>query len=1247
MDEKTQLENLLRKYKPGDELEIRIGNFEETIDRGRQRTDFRPYIGEFSYNYLLRNYFEPAKGKKRVVNQIINTYRNNIRRLQNIDTADVELIKKERKDKVDLREKGIRIALSSEESITQMPRERPLSEKGRIRSSFENDEKTVRYDITKDTFRNGIDYQVEIEFIVKPDLKTLEEMIETATDIRKMLWGFRRLISKFNNFFISQFHGKPSEIPYTAGKKPRDLRLYNIPYLEKYIIYPKFDGVAFFLMFVEGGGYYINRTDIEEIYEEITELNDTVIMGELVNNPNGGEIFFSLDMPWYKGEDLQRQPFLKRLEQLNEALEVLDDKGAVLVPIFHEKYPADSIKLANKYLAETKFAQDGLVLIPNNLPYANNFNYKWKPHGELTIDFTVSRNNDGTFNLYSYGSRNQPVFFGTTRIPVENIRKLTGNETLPTNTVIEFVFSDGNFIPKRLRPDKVKPNFIVVAQNIWEVIKNPLNMEDLIRASEVSTIIKGEPLVDIVRKVCNFLTLFPENPEPRIFDNLREYINTDIITNAFYRATIRGVEIGKGFQPLIKILQEYFNIKLIPKFIKILIPPPNGKINLIELGSGLDNINLPKEFTDKFNRVDKNIISAKAGLDLIRSKSNKQLSDILFTVDLFRDLKNKIRNEFNGQVVTNAWLKIYEIAIQMSPLIRKDSITMFSNAELPGAFICSVNQYVKTIIKKEFEWVASSLHPGTQQRESESDILGDQYGLYECNRDRWLMDDPTQSSTKTPNNGDVTSASNVVNLAERVRSRLGVEGVEFYTSDAGIDVSKDYAKQEILNMHIHFGQAVSGLLALKEGGFFVVKHYTLNQPFTISLIITLSYFFREFYIVKPMTSRPANSETYLVGNGFKGISQNEIGILLSRLSDFEKLPLLRLGSPAVRNTIEAIYNAVVEIHEKQQISFLNEVVEFHKRFGNKIGDLRNNLRGVKSDVQKTWLRSNPVHKISAEQQILQKVGDRCAKPSETYYVETTRPTGIGNLRKFHNDIKWHLYKTYLRYRGNILELAAGRGGDLEKLKRQKVNYALLVDNNEEELRRARERHRQRNGTRIDFMVGDARKNLTVNIRKHMVENNIGAFDLVSIQFAFHYFFESIETFENIFKNVNTYLSRGGYFISTFLDGRAVFNLLRFKDEFVAKTEDGSILFKIKKKYREPKIFGTKIEVYGETIGSHDEYLVDTDFVVRYFQNHGYRLIDTRMFNVQAWQQMQKRFPLSNPEIAYSSLNRYLVLQKLF
>ena len=118
--------------------------------------------------------------------------------------------------------------------------------------------------------------------------------------------------------------------------------------------------------------------------------------------------------------------------------------------------------------------------------------------------------------------------------------------------------------------------------------------------------------------------------------------------------------------------------------------------------------------------------------------------------------------------------------------------------------------------------------------------------------------------------GDVTDPNTVISLGIGVKSRFtNTAGAVLYTSDVGIDVTGDYAGQEENTSAINYGQIISGLLALAPGGNFVTKQYTFFTPFSRSLIALVASFFEETYITKPATSRPGNSEVYLVGKGFK------------------------------------------------------------------------------------------------------------------------------------------------------------------------------------------------------------------------------------------------------------------------------------------------------------------------------------------------------------------------------------------
>ena len=119
--------------------------------------------------------------------------------------------------------------------------------------------------------------------------------------------------------------------------------------------------------------------------------------------------------------------------------------------------------------------------------------------------------------------------------------------------------------------------------------------------------------------------------------------------------------------------------------------------------------------------------------------------------------------------------------------------------------------------------------------------------------------------------------------------------------------------------------------------------------------------------------------------------------------------------------------------------------------------------------------------------------------------------------------------------------------------------------------------------------------------KHLAGIAKDKFDVISVQFALHYFFENDAKLTNFIENVNNHIKGGGYFIGTCFDGNAVANLLSDIEEGEVKTgfKENKKIWSIKKKYADydPSAIGQEIEVYVETINQyHKEFLVNYDIL---------------------------------------------------
>jgi hypothetical protein len=348
----------------------------------------------------------------------------------------------------------------------------------------------------------------------------------------------------------------------------------------------------------------------------------------------------------------------------------------------------------------------------------------------------------------------------------------------------------------------------------------------------------------------------------------------------------------------------------------------------------------------------------------------EQLTKLHNIIDTYKPLRYRIEKEFNARPVTNAWMKYWEIYHQYDLIPTTSKFTAFFNAELPGAALCALNHYMKTVRPRtDFKWYASSLAP---QGVNDPAALGDTYGIYANNKDNWLMsigDNAAASHSKhTPtNNGDATVLGNLLDFAARIGPESTVGGVDLYSHDAGIDVSDDFNNQELSNSRVHLGCAIAGFLTLKIGGAFVAKQYTYFEAFTWNLICIYACMFDEFYLCKPLTSRPYNSEIYLVGKGFKGMSNTIYTLLTDRLTNFNTSPFIQSEHIDVQPT-DAL-TRFARIIFGQQTSMMAENIGFINEYRTNLNVLRDGLDEFKRDRARHWLGCYPVTRIDSQDNI--------------------------------------------------------------------------------------------------------------------------------------------------------------------------------------------------------------------------------------------------------------------------------------
>ena len=103
---------------------------------------------------------------------------------------------------------------------------------------------------------------------------------------------------------------------------------------------------------------------------------------------------------------------------------------------------------------------------------------------------------------------------------------------------------------------------------------------------------------------------------------------------------------------------------------------------------------------------------------------------------------------------------------------------------------------------------------------------------------------------------------------EYVVAKYADTKMDIVTADGGFDFSMDFNQQEKMIGRLLFAQMAFALCLNKRQGHFILKIFDCFMSHTIDILYILSSFYEKVYIMKPHTSRYANSEKYIVCIGF-------------------------------------------------------------------------------------------------------------------------------------------------------------------------------------------------------------------------------------------------------------------------------------------------------------------------------------------------------------------------------------------
>lgn len=126
--------------------------------------------------------------------------------------------------------------------------------------------------------------------------------------------------------------------------------------------------------------------------------------------------------------------------------------------------------------------------------------------------------------------------------------------------------------------------------------------------------------------------------------------------------------------------------------------------------------------------------------------------------------------------------------------------------------------------------------------------------------------------------GDLLNIENLDYCFEKYKGTM-----ELITGDGGFDFSVDFNSQESMSLKLIFAQICYAIAMQKYRGHFVLKIFDCFTSGTIDMVYLLNMLYEKVHIIKPYTSRYANSEKYLVCKFFK---LNDCSLFFNKLRYF-------------------------------------------------------------------------------------------------------------------------------------------------------------------------------------------------------------------------------------------------------------------------------------------------------------------------------------------------------------------------
>jgi 23S rRNA U2552 (ribose-2'-O)-methylase RlmE/FtsJ len=216
------------------------------------------------------------------------------------------------------------------------------------------------------------------------------------------------------------------------------------------------------------------------------------------------------------------------------------------------------------------------------------------------------------------------------------------------------------------------------------------------------------------------------------------------------------------------------------------------------------------------------------------------------------------RRDSEEDPISRAFFKMWEILHEYKLIKRDFQGEVLSIAEAPGGFVQAISKYIRP---------SGPYNIYTMSLMEKKDYIPKYHH-------RILEDKNINILEGVNKDGDIYNIDNIESIRKSMKGKS-----ELITGDGGFNEDNKYNIKEQLHNKLFLSEIIIAVTNQKFDGKFVIKFFDTYTKYSLDLLYILLFFYKEVNIYKPLTSRPTNSEKYIICSGFGKITNQHKKII--------------------------------------------------------------------------------------------------------------------------------------------------------------------------------------------------------------------------------------------------------------------------------------------------------------------------------------------------------------------------------